>query len=298
MAPPSTQPTTAAESSGRDVYPNKSLKRKESFILEVDQGSCSDNVVMGLFCLVMIVFTFVIIFGDALLLPRDTLVWCQAAQRGAPLKTYANVDAVRDPCYYERSLYLLGWSMFECDFGRRMIASVVLGAVIGYERKAAERPAGIRTMSLVCLGAATFTMGGQFAFRSSTMGWDAARVSAAIPSGVGFLGSALIWKATTGEKGQNQRNHVHGITTAASVWLSASVGIGAGGALYVMSVWTVVLVVFVLRMAPQLKGSNRRATVSGGDVVPKSVSYQKNFDQLLRESMRIQKRQMPALHSD
>jgi uncharacterized membrane protein YhiD involved in acid resistance len=62
-----------------------------------------------------------------------------------------------------------------------------------------------------------FSMGGQFAFRSSTQGWDAARVSAAIPSGVGFLGGALIWKESTGNKGPNQRNHVHGVTTAASV---------------------------------------------------------------------------------
>ena len=283
---------------------------------------------MAIFLAVMIVFTFVIIFGDSILLPQDTLVWCHAAQHGAPFKTYANVDAIRDPCYYERTLYLLGWSMFECDFGRRMIAAVVLGAAIGYERKAADRPAGIRTMSLVCLGAATFTMGGQFAFRTSTMGWDAARVSAAIPSGVGFLGSALIWKETTGEKGgQNQRNHVHGITTAASVWLSASIGIGVGGALYVMSVWTVVLVVFVLRLGPRLafekdesgpgstaslttgleledmdkddedeegmapereehfnlfkmdaqqqQNDHRRATISGGGDVPKSVSYKR-----------------------
>ena len=84
------------------------------------------------------------------------------------------------------------------------------------------------------------------------MGWDAARVSAAIPSGVGFLGSALIWKESTGQQGPYQRHHVHGITTAASVWLSASVGIGVGGGLYIMSIWTVVLVVFVLRLGPKL----------------------------------------------
>ena len=131
---------------------------------------------MGLFVLVLIVFTMIILLGDTFLLPRDTLIWCHAAQHNQLFTKYENHDAIRDPCYYERTPYLLGWSMFECDFGRRMIASLVLGAAIGYERKAADRPAGIRTMSLVCLGSATFTMGGQFAFRSSTMGWDAARV--------------------------------------------------------------------------------------------------------------------------
>jgi len=96
-------------------------------------------------------------------------------------------------------------------------------------------------------------MCGQFAFRSTTQEWDAARVSAAVPSGVGFLGSALIWKETEGEKGTpSERHSVHGLTTAASVWLSAAVGIGAGGALYLYCLWCVVLVVFVLRLGPRL----------------------------------------------
>jgi uncharacterized membrane protein YhiD involved in acid resistance len=80
------------------------------------------------------------------------------------------------------------------------------------------------------------------------MTWDAARVSAAIPSGVGFLGSALIWQSSGGERGQS----VHGLTTAASVWLSASVGICVGGSLYVVSAWAVVLVVIVLRLGPRM----------------------------------------------
>jgi uncharacterized membrane protein YhiD involved in acid resistance len=193
--------------------------------------------------------------------------------------------------------------------------------------------------------------------------------SAAIPSGVGFLGSALIWKQTTGEKGQDQRNHVHGITTAASVWLSASVGIGVGGALYVLSIYTVALVVFVLRLGPRLafeddpdcsvttttggaeslddnnnnnmvgkeeeedndvhqdddhdsvdsdnhNGSREelfevlkmeaqqqphsafKATSSRRSQIPKSVSYKKLLSQMHRESLRIQHKQLPNLHSD
>jgi hypothetical protein len=164
-------------------------------------------------------FGLVVTVGDWVLLPRDRLDWCHAARLDTDgmIQTYPNPDANTDPCYYERSIYLMGWNPFECDFARRMIFATILGACIGYERKSQDRPAGLRTMSLVSLGAAIFTMGGQFAFRSSTQSWDAARVSAAIPSGVGFLGGALIWKETTGEKGPNQRNHVHGITTAASV---------------------------------------------------------------------------------
>lgn len=132
-----------------------------------------------------------------------------------------------------------------------MITSVILGSIIGYERKASDRPAGVRTMALVCLGSCFFTMCGQHAFSGSPQAWDAARVSAAIPSGVGFLGSALIWKQSVGLNG-NESHEVHGLTTAASVWLSASVGIGAGGHLYVISVYAVILVVFVLRLGPRM----------------------------------------------
>lgn len=201
------------------------------------------------------IFSMPILLGELFFLPNNPLEWCTSAQLEAEgydlRKEYRNPDANTDPCYHERTVYLLGWNRFECDFARRMIYAVILGSCVGYERRSADRPAGIRTMSLVSLGSAIFTMAGQFAFRSSTQEWDAARVSAAIPAGVGFLGSALVWKETTGEK-ENRRNHVHGIATATSVWLSASVGIAAGGALWVISAWTVVLAIFVLRLGPQL----------------------------------------------
>lgn len=85
------------------------------------------------------------------------------------------------------------------------------------------------------------------------MGWDAARVAAAVPSGVGFLGAGLIWKGSTGESG-NEKQEVHGLTTAASVWLSAAVGVAIGGGqrLYIVSIYAVALVVLVLRFGPQM----------------------------------------------
>ena len=191
----------------------------KSVDLNIGRGSCFDRVLMTAIWISFAVCTIVITFGDWLFLPSDRLAWCHAAQlqeEGILVDIeYPNPDAASaDPCYHERTLYLLGWNQFECDFARRIFYSLFLGACIGFERKAADRPAGVRTMALVSLGAATFTMGGQFAFRSSTQEWDAARVSAAIPSGVGFLGGALIWKESIGER-ENQRNHVHGVTTAA-----------------------------------------------------------------------------------
>lgn len=142
-----------------------------------------------------------------------------------------------------------------------MIISVLLGGVIGFERRASERPAGIRTMSMVCLGSCFFSMCGQLAFKSSTMGWDAARVAAAVPSGVGFLGAGLIWKGSTtasqnvdGKVVKNTSQEVHGLTTAASVWLSAAVGVAIGGGrrLYIVSLYGVALVILVLRFGPKM----------------------------------------------
>lgn len=107
-----------------------------------------------------------------------------------------------------------------------------------YERRTSDRPAGIRTMGLVSLGACFFTISSIMAFKSSTMGWDASRVTAALPTGVGFLGAALIWKGSVTE-GDQEQHQVHGLTTAASLWLSAAIGVGAGGALYVVSIYSV-----------------------------------------------------------
>eukprot|EP00553_Chaetoceros_curvisetus_P006942 CAMPEP_0204630154 /NCGR_PEP_ID=MMETSP0717-20131115/19723_1 /ASSEMBLY_ACC=CAM_ASM_000666 /TAXON_ID=230516 /ORGANISM="Chaetoceros curvisetus" /LENGTH=170 /DNA_ID=CAMNT_0051647315 /DNA_START=291 /DNA_END=803 /DNA_ORIENTATION=- len=106
-------------------------------------------------------------------------------------------------------------------------------------------------MSLVSLGSCFFTMCGMTAFKSSTMGWDAARVAASIPSGVGFLGAGLIWKGKVSGKGDSRSKHeVHGLATASGVWLSAAIGVGVGGRLYVPSAYAVALVIILLRLEP------------------------------------------------
>jgi len=89
---------------------------------------------------------------------------------------------------------------------------------------------------------------------SGPMNWDASRVSAAIPSGVGFLGAGLIWKGSVGV-GENEVHQVHGLTTAASVWLSAAVGVGVGGKMYFISTYCVALIIGVLRFGPRMYGS-------------------------------------------
>lgn len=98
------------------------------------------------------------------------------------------------------------------------LVAVACGAIIGTERERHDKPAGLRTLILVCLGSAVFTMT-SFAFTSST--GDSGRVAAQIVTGIGFLGAGAILHA---------RNAVSGMTTAAVIWLTAAIGmtVGAG----------------------------------------------------------------------
>jgi len=96
------------------------------------------------------------------------------------------------------------------------ITAVVAGALIGAERERHEKPAGLRTLILVCLGSAAFTMT-SYAFTSST--GDSGRVAAQIVTGIGFLGAGAIL---------HDRSNISGMTTAATIWATAAVGMTAG----------------------------------------------------------------------
>ena len=102
------------------------------------------------------------------------------------------------------------------------LVAVVCGAIVGAERERREKPAGLRTLILVCLGSAAFTMA-SFAFTSST--GDSGRVAAQIVTGIGFLGAGAILHGS---------GFVRGMTTAATIWAMAAtgmiVGIGYAGA--------------------------------------------------------------------
>lgn len=163
---------------------------------------------------------------------------------------YPNVDYVKNACKFRRYAVLGGMNSWECLMCSRIFFSIVLGSIIGWERRRADRPAGIRTMAMVCMGSCVFTVDSTFAFWDGPMGWDASRVSAAIPSGVGFLGAASIWKGTVSKNGSSAPE-VHGLTTATSVWLSAAVGILVGGGLHVPALFSTLSSVVYLRFAPR-----------------------------------------------
>lgn len=101
------------------------------------------------------------------------------------------------------------------DLGR-LAVSLVLGTAVGIERELSEKPAGLKTNVLICLGSTLFTI---LSARAAGSGWDPGRVAAQIVSGIGFLGAGAILR--DGE-------HVIGLTTAATIWVVASIGMGAG----------------------------------------------------------------------
>ena len=192
-----------------------------------------------------VVISSTVVFIEPLLtLPCTSDPWDQIKEE--------NPEYVYDPCNRTRFLVLAGMTAQECSFGRRLVISVVLGGIIGWERKMADRPAGIRTMSLVSLGSCLFTINSAWAFIGGPMSWDASRISAAIPSGVGFLGAGMIFKEKQIDKETGENSHiVHGLTTSASLWLSAAVGIACGGELYYPATFCVAIVLVLLRFGPR-----------------------------------------------
>lgn len=121
----------------------------------------------------------------------------------------------------------------------RLVIAVVLGALIGYERERKGKPAGVRTHGMVSLGAALFTVVSLYGFPAPG---DPARVAAQVVTGIGFLGAGAIL---------HQRGSVQGLTTAASLWVTAAIGVAVGTGMELMSVATAVLVFLLLRYGPR-----------------------------------------------
>ena len=114
------------------------------------------------------------------------------------------------------------------------------GALIGLDREQRDKPAGVRTFSIVAMGAAFFSLVGLIAFGQNDAG---ARIAAQVVTGVGFLGAGAIL---------HNRGNVYGLTTAAGIWGAAAVGMGFGFGLYVMSIGGAVLMLGILRVVGQL----------------------------------------------
>lgn len=119
----------------------------------------------------------------------------------------------------------------------RLILAMLFGGIIGLERGKMGRAAGMRTHTLVCLGAALATMIGFFVFKHAHTG-DPLRVAAQVVSGIGFLGVGTILI-----KGRFQ---ITGLTTAAGLWCAAAIGIALGAGFYEGAVITFVCAVLTV----------------------------------------------------
>ncbi|MDR7415432.1 MAG: MgtC/SapB family protein [Armatimonadota bacterium] len=123
----------------------------------------------------------------------------------------------------------------------RLGLAVLLGGVVGLEREALEKPAGFRTHILVALGATLFTLISGYGFRGS--GADPTRIAANVVVGIGFLGAGTIWRHGVG---------VGGLTTAASLWTVAAIGMAVGTGLYLPAILGTLAVVVILHLFPRI----------------------------------------------
>lgn len=119
----------------------------------------------------------------------------------------------------------------------KLAFAFVLGGLIGLEREGRGRPAGLRTNMLVCVGATMLTMVSLLAFSSNID--SVARIVAGILTGIGFLGAGTII---------NSHNQVHGLTTAATVWTVAGIGVVLGLGYYFIAIVGAVFILVILRM--------------------------------------------------
>jgi putative Mg2+ transporter-C (MgtC) family protein len=142
----------------------------------------------------------------------------------------------------------------QLDLALRLTVGLVLGAIVGLERELQRQPAGFRTHSVVALGAALFTIVSAYAFAGP--GTDPTRIAAQVVSGIGFIGAGTILQS---------RGQVRGLTTAASLWSVAAIGMAAGAGLYGVAVVGTVLMLVILSILDRVEGYARRRMKLGSD---------------------------------
>lgn len=143
----------------------------------------------------------------------------------------------------------------ELQLAGRLAVGLVLGAVIGLEREFHRQPAGFRTHSLVALGAALFTIVSAYGFVGSSV--DPTRIAAQIVSGIGFIGAGTILQ---------YRGNIRGLTTAASLWSVAAVGMAAGAGLLAMAAIGTALILVVLYLLDRVEAFVTRHLSRSADI--------------------------------
>jgi putative Mg2+ transporter-C (MgtC) family protein len=162
----------------------------------------------------------------------------------------------------------------------RLLLASILGGAIGLERQLRHKPAGLRTNLFICFGAALFTvLSRQLAGAES----DSARIAAQIIPGIGFIGAGSILHA---------RTSVTGLTTAATLFVVAAVGMAAGGGLYLTACFSTVIILIALVLLGRAESTFSLKMFA--------TSYEvtgRNVDGMLREVNRILDTEQLTMHS-
>ena len=121
----------------------------------------------------------------------------------------------------------------------QLLLAAFLGGLIGVEREALRRAAGLKTYILVCVGCALFTIVSYAGFKEfvGTTSFDPSRIAAGILTGIGFIGAGTILR---------RENKIEGVTTAAGLWVTSAIGVAVGLKFYVLAIFTALLSLFVL----------------------------------------------------
>jgi putative Mg2+ transporter-C (MgtC) family protein len=145
-------------------------------------------------------------------------------------------------------LQSLGW-----DAAVKIAVAALLGAIVGLEREWGGHEAGLRTNMLIAISSCLFTILSIEGFPLQGSAQDTARVAAQIVTGVGFLGAGVVLQA---------RGHVRGLTTAASIWLVAAIGMAVGTGTYFLAAFATILsMVSLMLLAPVSHRLEQRAEV-------------------------------------
>lgn len=131
----------------------------------------------------------------------------------------------------------MNWPVLQHDLARLLLAAV-LGGFVGLERELKHRPAGLRTNMFICFGAAVFTI--LSSELAGAFGGDHTRIAAQIIPGIGFIGAGSILHARNGG--------VTGLTTAATIFVVAGIGMACGGGIYGLAIFASVLIFIALRV--------------------------------------------------
>jgi putative Mg2+ transporter-C (MgtC) family protein len=131
--------------------------------------------------------------------------------------------------------------MPQLDVFVRLLLAAALGAAIGLERELRRKPAGLRTNMLIALGAALFTM---VSLALTSSGGTPDRIAAQVVTGIGFLGAGAILRSG---------GSVHGMTTAATIWVNAAIGMATGAGEYGIAVIATLVTLVVLTLLPPIE---------------------------------------------